>query len=53
MVCRCQGEADVCIGRRADEHSGQVVVASCDFDMLFHGVKELLKKDPRADVYTS
>jgi hypothetical protein len=52
-VCRCQGEADVCIGRRADEHPGQVVVASCDSDMLFHGVKELLRKERGADVYTS
>ncbi|KAI8605759.1 hypothetical protein EDD21DRAFT_110602 [Dissophora ornata] len=52
-MCRCQGEADVCIGRRENKLAGQVVVASCDSDMLFHGVKELLRKEPGADVYTS
>lgn len=44
-VCPCPGEADVCIGRKADEHPGQVTAASTDSDLLFHGLKSLLRKD--------
>lgn len=52
-TCRCQGEADVCIGRKADKHPGEVVVASSDSDMLFHRVKELIRKVPRSCTFTS
>ncbi|KAF8910304.1 hypothetical protein BGZ58_005925, partial [Dissophora ornata] len=51
-VCRCQGEADVCIGRKADKHPGQVVAASADSDLLFHRLKTLLRKDTKSHVFT-
>ncbi|KAF9944235.1 hypothetical protein BGZ65_012388 [Modicella reniformis] len=52
-ICRWQGETDVCIGRKADENPDQVVMASTDFDMLFHRVKTLLRKDVRSRSFTS
>ncbi|KAG0304984.1 hypothetical protein BGZ98_004744 [Dissophora globulifera] len=52
-TCHCQGEADVCIGQKADKHPGEVVVASSDSDMLFHRVKELIRKVPRSRTFTS
>ncbi|KAF9142547.1 hypothetical protein BGX20_007219, partial [Mortierella sp. AD010] len=51
-VCCCRGEADVCIGRKADKHPGQVVAASTDSDMLFHRLKTLLRKDAKSHVFT-
>ena len=52
-ICRCQGEADVCVGRKADQHPGQVVVASADSDMLFHRVRVLLRKNTNSHTFTS
>ncbi|KAG0197167.1 hypothetical protein BGX31_004998, partial [Mortierella sp. GBA43] len=52
-VCHCDGEADVCIGQKAKRNPGLVVAASTDSDILFHGVKQLLRKDPRNHTFTS
>ena len=43
-VCRCEGEADVCISK---QDPGNVVVASSDSDYLFHQVRTLLRQDPQ------
>lgn len=51
-VCTCQGEADACIGRKADQYPGKIVVASADSDMLFYPLKTLLRKDTRNHTFT-
>ncbi|KAI8356066.1 hypothetical protein B0O80DRAFT_497583 [Mortierella sp. GBAus27b] len=52
VVCRCKGEADICVRQKASE-TPETVVASTDSDYLFHGVKRLLKKDSRTHKFTS
>ncbi|KAF9163129.1 hypothetical protein BGX20_001442, partial [Mortierella sp. AD010] len=51
-VCHCQGETDVCIGRKAERHHGQIVAASADSDLLIHGLDTLLRKDTRSHAFT-
>ena len=43
-VCRCRGEADVCI---RGQQQRPITVASSDSDFLFHSVDTLLRQDPR------
>jgi hypothetical protein len=50
-VCRCQGEADICIGHKAALNPGMVVAASADSDLLFHHLKILLRKDPKTHTF--
>ncbi|KAF9349653.1 hypothetical protein BGX34_001675 [Mortierella sp. NVP85] len=42
-VCRCDGEADLCI---AGQH-GPITVATTDSDFLFHGVDTIFRQDPQ------
>lgn len=50
-VCCCMGEADVCIGRKANSNPGTIVAASADSDLLFYSLRALFRKDPRSHVY--
>lgn len=52
-VCCCEGEADVCIGRRARQHPGELVAVSADSDILFHGVRTLYRWDSCRRVFTT
>ncbi|KAF9954192.1 hypothetical protein BGZ65_004192 [Modicella reniformis] len=52
-VCRCVGEADVCIANTAHQSPDNIVVASSDSDHLFHGAKTLLRQDPRTRSFTT